>query len=47
VRVERAVKVLERIGTPEAMQILQTLSQGEADALPTRAAKEALEGVNK
>src|SRR5205807_5541019 len=31
VRAERAVKVLERIGTPEAIQILQTLSQGEAD----------------
>ena len=47
VRVERAVKVLERIGTPEAIQILQTLSQGEPEALPTKAAKEALERLNK
>jgi len=45
--VARAVTVLERIGTPEAVQMLQNLAQGEPDALPTRAAKEALERLNK
>src|SRR5207237_3132209 len=47
VRAERAVKVLEQIGTPDALQILQTLAQGEPEALPTRAAKEAPNGPKK
>jgi RNA polymerase sigma factor (sigma-70 family) len=39
----RAVEVLERIGTPEARQLLQTLAAGAPEALPTREAKGALE----
>jgi RNA polymerase sigma factor (sigma-70 family) len=41
-RVLRAVWVLERIGTPEALQIVQQLASG-AMAPQTRAAREALE----
>jgi hypothetical protein len=42
VRAVRAVTVLEHFGTPEAQQILQTIAAGEADAMPTVAAQEAL-----
>jgi WD40 repeat protein len=38
----RAVEVLERIGSPEARQLLDTLSQGARDARQTREAKAAL-----
>src|SRR5262249_49754104 len=38
----RAVEVLERIGTPEARQVLSTLTHGAAGALPTREAEAAL-----
>jgi RNA polymerase sigma factor (sigma-70 family) len=43
VRAARAVAVLEQIGTPEAKKILEALAEGEAEAPPTKAAKEALE----
>jgi hypothetical protein len=42
VLVARAVGVLEALDTPESRAILQDLASGEADALPTTAAKEAL-----
>ncbi len=42
-RAVRAVALLEVVGTPEAREVLDNLSQGEAEALPTKAAKEALE----
>jgi len=38
----RAVEVLERIGTPEARQVLRTLADGAPGALVTTTAKEAL-----
>jgi hypothetical protein len=43
VRAARAVAVLEQIGTPEAKKILEALTDGESEALPTKAAQEALE----
>jgi hypothetical protein len=39
----RAVVVLERIGTPEALELLKEMATGHPDALPTRTAKEAVE----
>ncbi len=41
-RLIRAVEALERIGTPEARQVLRTLAQGAPAALPTREAEAAL-----
>jgi WD40 repeat protein len=42
-RVVRGVEVLERIGTPNARKVLQTLASGAAGALPTREARTALD----
>jgi hypothetical protein len=39
----RAVEVLEGLGTPEALQVLQTLAQGAAEARLTREANATLE----
>ena len=38
-----AIEVLERIATPEARQLLQTLAEGAPGALPTRQAQAALD----
>jgi hypothetical protein len=46
-RAARAVAILESLGTPEARKLLEKLASGEEDALPTRAAKEALERLGK
>lgn len=42
-RAARAVVVLEEIGSVEAKQVLEKLAGGEAEALPTKEAKAALE----
>jgi RNA polymerase sigma factor (sigma-70 family) len=42
-RAVRVAALLEVIGTPEARQVLENLGKGEAEALPTKAAKEALD----
>jgi hypothetical protein len=42
VRTIRAVEVLERIGTPEARELLQRLAQGAPGALTTTQAQVAL-----
>jgi hypothetical protein len=46
-RPARAVEVLEQIGTPEAVQLLETLAAGERGARLTRDAAAALERVRK
>jgi hypothetical protein len=47
VRAARAAAVLEFVGTPEARKELERLADGEAEAPPTKAAKEALERIRK
>lgn len=42
-RAARAAAVLEHIATPESRQVLQSLAEGEPDALPTKEAKAALD----
>jgi hypothetical protein len=42
-RVARATVLLEHLGTPEARQILERVADGEAEAPPTKAAREALQ----
>lgn len=46
-RALRAVELLERIGTPEAQAILQTLAQGEPEARLTRTAAAALKRLGR
>jgi hypothetical protein len=43
----RAIEILERIGTPEAVAVLETLSKGERRAFQTKAALWALERLKK
>ena len=43
----RAIEVLERIGTPEACQVLQGLAEGAPGALVTTQARTALERLEK
>ncbi|MBM3994100.1 MAG: hypothetical protein FJ303_08090 [Planctomycetes bacterium] len=47
IRAVRAVTLLEHLATPEARQLLQALAAGESEALPTIAAREALERMKK
>jgi hypothetical protein len=42
-RVVRAMMLLEHIGTPEAIAILNDMATGHPEAQPTRVAREALE----
>jgi RNA polymerase sigma factor (sigma-70 family) len=46
-RTVRAVEVLERIGSPEARQVLQTLAEGNREARPTQEAQASLERLNR
>jgi HEAT repeat protein len=39
----RAIEILERIGTPEAVEVLQKLAIGATEARPTQEAKASLE----
>jgi RNA polymerase sigma factor (sigma-70 family) len=43
----RAVEVLEHIGTPEALEVLETMSQGALEARLTQEAKASLERLAK
>jgi hypothetical protein len=42
-RADRAIVLLERCRTPEAVSILKDMATGHPDAMPTKVAKEALE----
>jgi hypothetical protein len=46
-RLLRAVELLERVGTPEAGEVLQALAKGTAGAEPTEAARAAVERLAK
>ena len=46
-RSTRAVMILEHLGTPDAVKVLETMATGHKDASPTRAATEALERLKK
>jgi RNA polymerase sigma factor (sigma-70 family) len=46
-RTMRAVEVLERIGTPEAQQVLESLAKGSPEARLTQEAKASLERLAK
>src|SRR5262249_43927453 len=46
-RVVRAVEALERMGTPEARQLLQKLSEGAPGTLTTREARAALDRLRR
>jgi hypothetical protein len=43
----RGIEVLERIGTPQARQLLQELANGAPGSLQTEEAKESLERLSK
>ena len=46
-RTLRAVEVLERVGTPEAKRVLETVAKGADGSLLTREAQASLERLNK
>lgn len=43
----RAIGLLEKIGTPEALEVLQAVSKGTGEAVMTEAAKKALQRMEK
>jgi hypothetical protein len=47
VRAQRAVAVLEHIGSPEAEELLKAIADGEREAAPTKAARDALSRLRK
>lgn len=46
-RAARGVAILEQIGTPDAIEVLEQLSSGHPDAAPTRAATDSLERIRE
>jgi hypothetical protein len=46
VRAQRAIAMLEKIGTPEARKALESLANGAPEAMPTQQAKAALDRLN-
>ncbi len=46
-RAARGVAILEQLGTPDAVKVLEQLADGHTDAFPTKAAKESLERLKK
>ena len=47
VRIVRAIEVLEKLGTSDARQLLDTLAQGAPGALQTRQAQTALDRLKR
>lgn len=46
-RADRAALILEHLGTPDAVKLLEEMATGHADANPTKTAKEALARLKK
>ena len=46
-RAARAIAILEEIGTPGALKLLEVMAEGHAEASPTTAAKDSLERLKK
>jgi hypothetical protein len=46
-RADRAIVLLQHIGTPEAISVLKDLATGNADARPTKIAKVALDSLEQ
>ena len=46
-RAARGVAILEQLGTPEAVKVLEQIAEGHADAFPTKGAKASLERIKK
>jgi hypothetical protein len=46
-RALRAVVLLEHLGTPDALAVLKVMASGHPDAIPTKAAKEAVERLTR
>jgi hypothetical protein len=46
-RLQRAIYLLEHIGTPEAVKIIEEMATGHPEASPTKTAKEALKRIQK
>jgi hypothetical protein len=44
-RAERAIVLLQHMGTPDAVAILKDMATGNADAMPTKVAKAALQSL--
>jgi WD40 repeat protein len=47
VRAMRGIETLERIGTPEARQLVETMAQGASESRVTQAAKKSLERLTR
>jgi hypothetical protein len=46
-RAARGVAILEQLGTPDAVKVLEQLAEGHPEAFPTKGAKASLERIKK
>ena len=46
-RAARGVAILEQLGTPDAVKVLEQIAEGHPDAFPTKGAKASIERIRK